>query len=153
MTRLIESEIINAKIQNNSFYYLNKKRNTIEISSSKALILIGNFINSKDSNIKCNNKIINNSFVLWENEYNRHEIILPEIISFSNIQNKNINLPLYKDKEIFRKEPFNKNLIVMDKDSDVESVENSILKDKEFLLKELNYGILSYQQKQNDLNL
>ena len=153
MTRLIESEIINAKIQNNSFYYLNKKRNTIEISSSKALILIGNFINSKDINIKCNNKIINNSFVLWENEYNRHEIILPEIISFSNIQNKNINLPLYKDKEIFRKEPFNKNLIVMDKDSDVESVENSILKDKEFLLKELNYGILSYQQKQNDLNL
>ena len=153
MTSLIESEIINAKIQNNSFYYLNKKRNTIEISSSKALILIGNFINSKDINIKCNNKIINNSFVLWENEYNRHEIILPEIISFSNIQNKNINLPLYKDKEIFRKEPFNKNLIVMDKDSDVESVENSILKDKEFLLKELNYGILSYQQKQNDLNL
>ena len=153
MTRLIESETINAKIQNNSFYYLNKKRNTIEISSSKALILIGNFINSKDINIKCNNKIINNSFVLWENEYNRHEIILPEIISFSNIQNKNINLPLYKDKEIFRKEPFNKNLIVMDKDSDVESVENSILKDKEFLLKELNYGILSYQQKQNDLNL
>ena len=138
---------------NNSFYYLNKKRNTIEISSFKALILIGNFINSKDINIKCNNKIINNSFVLWENEYNRHEIILPEIISFSNIQNKNINLPLYKDKEIFRKEPFNKNLIVMDKDSDVESVENSILKDKEFLLKELNYGILSYQQKQNDLNL
>ena len=153
MTRLIESETINAKIQTNSFYYLNKKRNTIEISSSKALILIGNFINSKDINIKCNNKIINNSFVLWENEYNRHEIILPEIISFSNIQNKNINLPLYKDKEIFRKEPFNKNLIVMDKDSDVESVENSILKDKEFLLKELNYGILSYQQKQNDLNL
>ena len=153
MTRLIESETINAKIQNNSFYYLNKKRNTIEISSSKALILIGNFINSKDINIKYNNKIINNSFVLWENEYNRHEIILPEIISFSNIQNKNINLPLYKDKEIFRKEPFNKNLIVMDKDSDVESVENSILKDKEFLLKELNYGILSYQQKQNDLNL
>ena len=152
MTRLIESEIINAKIQNNSFYYLNKKRNTIEISSSKALILIGNFINSKDINIKCNNKIINNSFVLWENEYNRHEIILPEIISFSNIQNKNINLPLYKDKEIFRKEPFNKNLIVMDKDSDVESLENSILKDKEFVLKELNYGILSYQQKQNDLN-
>ena len=152
MTRIIESEIINAKIQNNSFYYLNKKRNTIEISSSKALILIGNFINSKDINIKCNNKIINNSFVLWENEYNMHEIILPEIISFSNIQNKNINLPLYKDKEIFRKEPFNKNLIVMDKDSDVESVENSILKDKEFLLKELNYGILSYQQKQNDLN-
>ena len=152
MTRLIESETINAKIQNNSFYYLNKKRNTIEISSSKALILIGNFINSKDINIKYNNKIINNSFVLWENEYNRHEIILPEIISFSNIQNKNINLPLYRDREIFRKEPFNKNLIVMDKDSDVESVENSILKDKEFLLKELNYGILSYQQKQNDLN-
>ena len=152
MTRLIESEIINAKIQNNSFYYLNKKRNTIEISSSKALILIGNFINSKDINIKCNNKIINNSFVLWENEYNRHEIILPEIISFSNIQNKNINLPLYKDKEIFRKEPFNKNLIIMDKDSDVESAENSILKDKEFVLKELNYGILSYQQKKNHLN-
>ena len=152
MTRLIESETINAKIQNNSFYYLNKKRNTIEISSSKALILIGNFINSKDINIKYNNKIINNSFVLWENEYNRHEIILPEIISFSNIQNKNINIPLYRDREIFRKEPFNKNLIVMDKDSDVESVENSILKDKEFNLKELNYGILSYQQKQNDLN-
>ena len=41
----------------------------------------------------------------------------------------------------------------MDKDSDVESVENSILKDKEFVLKELNYGILSHQQKQNDLNL
>ena len=55
---------------------------------------------------------------------------MPEIISFSYIQNKNLNLPLYKDKEIFRKEPFNKNLIVMDKDSDVESVENSILKDK-----------------------
>ena len=109
------------KFDNNYLFSSHKKRNTIEISSSKALILIGNFINSKDINIKCNNKIINNSFVLWENEYNRHEIILPEIISFSNIQNKNINLPLYKDKE--------------------------------FLLKELNYGILSYQQKQNDLNL
>ena len=51
MTRLIESETINAKIKNKSFYYLNKKRNTIEISSSKALILIENFINSKDINI------------------------------------------------------------------------------------------------------
>ena len=151
MASLTESETINNKIQNNSFYYINKKRNTIEISSSKALFLIGNFINSKDINIKNNNnQILNNSFVIWENEYNRHEIIFPEIISFSYIQNKNINLPLYKDKEIFRKEPFNKNLIIMDKDSDVESAENSILKDKEFVLKELNYGILSHQQKQNE---
>jgi hypothetical protein len=40
----------------------------------------------------------------------------------------------------------------MDRDSDVESLENSILKDKDFVLKELNYGILSYQQKEYDLN-
>ena len=152
MTNLTKSETINTNIKNNSFYYLYKKRNTIEISSSKALILIGNFVNSKEINIINNDNIINNSFVNWEYEYNKHEIILPEIISFSYIPNKNIYLPLYKDKEIFRKEPFNKNLIVMDKDSDVESLENSILKDKEFVLKELNYGILSYQQKQNDLN-
>ena len=152
MTSLTKSETINTNIKNNSFYYLYKKRNTIEISSSKALILIGNFVNSKEININNNDNIINNSFVNWEYEYNKHQIILPEIISFSYISNKNIYLPLYKDKEIFRKEPFNKNLIVMDKDSDVESLENSILKDKEFVLKELNYGILSYQQKQNDLN-
>ena len=152
MTNLTKSETINTNIKNNSFYYLYKKRNTIEISSSKALILIGNFVNSKEINIINNDNIINNSFVNWEYEYNKHEIILPEIISFSYIPNKNIYLPLYKDKEIFRKEPFNKNLIVMDKDSDVESLENSILKDKEYVLKELNYGILSYQQKQNDLN-
>ena len=140
----------NYNTQNNSFYYLNKKRNTIEISSSKALILIGNFINSKD--INNNEKIMNNSFKIWENEFNKQKIILPELISFSYFQNKNIYLPLYKDKEIFRKEPFNNNLIMMDKDSDVESLENSILKDKEFVLKELNYGILSYQQKKNHLN-
>ena len=152
MTSLTKSETINTNIKNNSFYYLYKKRNTIEISSSKAFILIGNFVNSKEINIINNDNIINNSFVNWEYEYNKHEIILPEIISFSYIPNKNIYLPLYKDKEIFGKEPFNKNLIVMDKDSDVESLENSILKDKEFVLKELNYGILSYQQKQNDLN-
>ena len=152
MTNLTKSEAINTNIKNNSFYYLYKKRNTIEISSSKTLILIGNFINSKEININNNDNIINNSFVNWEYEYNKHEILLPEIISFSYVPNKNIYLPLYKDKEIFRKEPFNKNLIVMDKDSDVESLENSILKDKEFVLKELNYGILSYQQKQNDLN-
>ena len=152
MTNLTKSETINTNIKNNSFYYLYKKRNTIEISSSKALILIGNFVNSKEINIINNDNIINNSFVNWEYEYNKHQIILPEIISFSYISNKNIYLPLYKDKEIFRKEPFNKNLIAMDKDSDVESLENSILKDKEYVLKELNYGILSYQQKQNDLN-
>ena len=152
MTSLTKSETINTNIKNNSFYYLYKKRNTIEISSSKALILIGNFVNSKEINIINIDNIINNSFVNWEYEYNKHQIILPEIISFSYIPNKNIYLPLYKDKEIFRKEPFNKNLIVMDKDSDVESLENSILKDKEYVLKELNYGILSYQQKQNDLN-
>ena len=152
MTSLTKSETINTSFKNNSFYYFYKKRNTIEISSSKALILIGNFIHSKEININYNDNIVNNSFVNWEYEYNKHEIILPEIISFSYIPNKNIYLPLYKDKEIFRKEPFNKNLIVMDKDSDVESLENSILKDKEFVLKELNYGILSYQQKQNDLN-
>ena len=146
MTSLTKSETIN------SFCYLYKKRNTIEISSSKALILIGNFIHSKEININYDDNFVNNSFVNWEYEYNKHEIILPEIISFSYIPNKNIYLPLYKDKEIFRKEPFNKNLIIMDKDSDVESAENSILKDKEFVLKELNYGILSYQQKQNDLN-
>ena len=135
---------------NNSFYYLNKKRNTIEISSSKALILIGNFINSKDINNY--EKIMNNSFVIWGNDFNKQKIILPELISFSYIENKNIYLPLYKDNEIFRKEPFNNNLIPMDRDSDVESLENSILKDKEFVLKELNYGILSYQQKEYDLN-
>ena len=135
---------------NNSFYYLNKKRNTIEISSSKTLILIGNFINSKDINNY--EKIMNNSFAIWGNEFNKQKIILPELISFSYIENKNIYLPLYKEKEIFRKEPFNNNLIPMDRDSDVESLENSILKDKEFVLKELNYGILSYQQKEYDLN-
>ena len=135
---------------NNSFYYLNKKRNTIEISSSKTLILIGNFINSKDINNY--EKIMNNSFAIWGNEFVKQKIILPELISFSYIENKNIYLPLYKEKEIFRKEPFNNNLIPMDRDSDVESLENSILKDKEFVLKELNYGILSYQQKEYDLN-
>ena len=134
---------------NNSLYYLNKKRNTIEISSSKALILIGNFINLKDINNY--EKIMNNSFAIWGNEFNKQKIILPELISFSYIENKNIYLPLYKEKEIFRKEPFNNNLISMDRDSDVESLENSILKDKDFVLKELNYGILSHQQKKYDL--
>ena len=150
MASINKTDNQNYNTQNNSLYYLNKKRNTIEISSSKALILIGNFINSKD--INNNQKIMNNSFKIWENEFNQQKIILPELISFSYFQNKNIYLPLYKDNEIFRKEPFNNNLIMMDKDSDVESLENSILKDKEFVLKELNYGILSYQQKKNDLN-
>ena len=150
MASINKTDNQNYNTQNNSLYYLNKKRNTIEISSSKALILIGNFINSKD--INNNQKIMNNSFKIWENEFNKQKIILPELISFSYIENKNIYLPLYKDNEIFRKEPFNNNLIMMDKDSDVESLENSILKDKEFVLKELNYGILSYQQKKNDLN-
>ena len=149
MASINKTDNQNYNTQNNSLYYLNKKRNTIEISSSKALILIGNFINSKDVNN--NEKIMNNSFKIWENEFNQQKIILPELISFSYFQNKNIYLPLYKDKEIFRKEPFNNNLIMMDKDSDVESLENSILKDKDFVLKELNYGILSYQQKKNDL--
>ena len=149
MASINKTDNQNYNTQNNSLYYLNKKRNTIEISSSKALILIGNFINSKDVNN--NEKIMNNSFKIWENEFNQQKIILPELISFSYFQNKNIYLPLYKDNEIFRKEPFNNNLILMDKDSDVESLENSILKDKDFVLKELNYGILSYQQKKNDL--
>ena len=150
MASINKTDNQNYNTQNNSLYYLNKKRNTIEISSSKALILIGNFINSKD--INNNEKIMNNSFKIWENEFSQQKIILPELISFSYFQNKNIYLPLYKDNEIFRKEPFNNNLIMMDKDSDVESLENSILKDKEFVLKELNYGILSYQQKKNHLN-
>ena len=88
--------------------------------------------------------------MIWKNEFDKHKIIIPKLISFSYFSNKNIYLPLYKDNDIFRNEPFNNNLIIMDRDSDVESHENSILKDKEFILKELNYGILSYQQKKYD---
>ena len=138
------------------FFCYNKKRNTIEISSSKVLDLRGNFINSKNNFINNQDNIMNNSFhslILVENEMNKAKLILPGQINFSYISNKYINLPLFQDKDIFRKEPFSQNLILMDQDSDVESLENSILKDKEFMLKELNYGILSYQQKQYDLDI
>ena len=136
---------------NNHLFSSNKKRNTIEVSNSKIFFIIDNLNNIRDNIInKEENKTFNNSFIIWNNELSKEKIIIPENIVFSKESNKFINLPLFRDKEIFRREPFNHNLIIMDNDSDIESLENSILNDKEFVLKELNYGILSYQQKKNE---
>lgn len=65
----------------------------------------------------------------------------------SSNQNNDIKMPLYKDSDIFISDPFNENLISMYRDCDNNSENDSIKRDQKFLFKELNYGIVSFQQK------
>ena len=115
-----------------NIYNLNndtKRRNTIEISNFK---IIPNNINSKNNNLSKLNSILSKS---------------KEILVLSR-DKKYWYIPLYKDCEIFsNKEPFNTNLIANENDEDLESVNNSIELSKNYLFKELNFGILSYHQK------
>ena len=141
-------------LQNSFPQNIKQKRNTIEISN----FIFHNFLSynvltNKDMNCNCNNsfdidisEVKNQKF-----KYNlgvKKDIILPKTITFIDISKKNVDIPLYNDNDIFDKEPYNNNLIIMNRDFDVESRENSIVTAQEYVLKELNYGILSYQQKQ-----
>ena len=139
----------------NSFHQnIKQKRNTIEISN----FIFHNFLSyndltNKDMNCNCNNSFDIDISEVKNQKFKyklgvKKDIILPKKITFIDISKKNVDIPLYNDNDIFDKEPYNNNLIIMNRDFDVESRENSIVIAQEYVLKELNYGILSYQQKQ-----
>ena len=141
-------------IQNSLHQNLKQKRNTIEISK----LMFHEFFSYNElvnKDMDCNNSFsvniteIKNKMYKYEfNNINYIDINLQRKLSFIDISKKNVEIPLYKDIEIFNKEPFNNNLIIMNRDFDVESRENSIIIAQEYVLKELNYGILSFRQRQ-----
>ena len=117
-----------------------QKRNTIEISK----------FNNYNFNFNKNISEINNNNSFYFENYeciNKKNCFLDKIFFVDKSHNL-ITHPLYKDIDIFRKDPFNENLIIMNRDSDIESRENSIILDQKYLLKELDFAILSLQQKQ-----
>ena len=128
---------ININFNNQNY---KQKRNTIEISK------FNNYNFNFNKNISEINN--NNSFYFENYEYINKKNCFLDKIFFVDKSHNLIKHSLYKDIDIFRKDPFNENLIIMNRDSDIESRENSIILDQKYLLKELDFAILSLQQKQ-----
>lgn len=67
-------------------------------------------------------------------------------IFFTTHKNSKLFRVLFNDNDKYTKDPFSENLISNICDEDIESTDDNIANGKNYLIKELNYGILSAQQ-------
>lgn len=123
-----------------------------EINEEESKRLTENHENNKASENKDPNKYLGSSKKLLLNDdkfklvgvkpIKKNTPINIEKIYFEDEENKKVDFPLFKnEKDIFSKDPFTENLIILSEDEDVKSNDDLIHNHQEFLLDELDFAI------------